>query len=87
MRFQKLLKGFDEFYFKKYRSALYKEANLNDDFFMILVFSEIYGIPNFMALQTLDMLPVLMPKFHEWHQKSGIEHSFFNNMPCYACCC
>lgn len=57
-----------------------------DDFFMIISFSEIWGIENPYALESLEMLPILMPKFHDWHQKVGVKSSFFENLPC-SCCC
>ncbi len=76
----------ERFYVGMHKSAIMKENAEIDDFFMIIAFSEIYGIENPYSLYTLELLPALMPKFHRWHQKVGLKHSFFENFPC-SCCC
>lgn len=83
MRLSDLL---NRLYFMKYGSVLRGEIREIDDFFMILTFSELMGIPNPFSFYLLEMLPELMPKFHDWHRRMGIEHSFFDNFPCCACC-
>ena len=68
LAFQKAL---EEYYASSYRGVLTKEEREIDDFFMIITFSEMMGIPNPYELYTLELLPELMPKFHAWHQKMG----------------
>lgn len=43
------------------------------------------GIENPFMLETLELLPTLVPKFHKWHQKIGLKLSIFNNFPCTCC--
>lgn len=76
----------EEFYFVKYKNVLKREQREIDDFFMIIVFSEIMGIQNPFSFYSLELLPELMPKFHQWHKRMGIEHAFFDNFPCTCCC-
>lgn len=76
----------ESFYSYGYRSAIFSQKQEIDDFFMIITFSEVFGIENPYSLYTLEMLPALMPRFHSWHQKVGLKHSFFENFPC-SCCC
>lgn len=78
-------KFIDEFYACKYRSALAKEADNLDDFFMIITFSEMFGIENPLSFYLLDIMPELAPRFHLWHTKMGLPHSPFDNMPCTCC--
>lgn len=87
--FNKILKianDLEKFYMGMYKSSLVRENNEIDDFFMVITFSEIFGIENPYAIYTLDMLPVLMPRFHRWHHNVGLKHAFFESFPC-SCCC
>ncbi|MCH5322613.1 MAG: DNA helicase [Helicobacter sp.] len=85
IRFRAISKGIEEFYFSKYRGVLKRQKREIDDFFMIITFSEMMGIPNPFEFYTLEMLPELMPKFHQWHKRMGLEYSVFDNFPCTCC--
>ncbi len=76
----------ENLYFIKYGAAIRRQKREIDDFFMIVTFSEMMGIENPFAFYTLEMLADLMPKFHDWHQRMGLEYSCFDSFPC-ACCC
>ncbi|MGP1450387.1 MAG: cory-CC-star protein [Wolinella sp.] len=84
-KFVALSKGLEEYYASSYRGVLAKSQREIDDFFMIITFSEMMGIPNPYELYTLELLPELMPKFHAWHKRVGFNESPFENFPC-ACC-
>ncbi|RAX58385.1 DNA helicase [Helicobacter monodelphidis] len=84
--FASLSRGLENFYFSRYRPALIKEKREIDDFFMIITFSEMMGIPNPFMLYTLEMLPELAPRFHDWHKRMGLPHSPFDHFPCLNCC-
>ncbi len=49
---------------------------------MLLVFSESMGIPNPASYYTLELLPILYDRFHEWHLRMGMEHSPLDNFRC-----
>ena len=78
-RFQELL---HEFYEGRHRGALAREKRQEDDLFMLLVFSEMMGIPNPASYYTLELLPVLYESFHEWHVRMGMEHSPLDHFRC-----
>lgn len=82
----KFTQELEDFYRFGYRGAIMKEAKEIDDFFMLITFSEVFGIENPYSFYTLEMLPALMPRFHRWHQKIGLKNAFFENFPC-SCCC
>lgn len=77
---------FEDAYYQKYGRALQREQREIDDFFMIITFAEMMGISNPFIFYTLDMMPQLMPKFHEWHKRMGVPHSHFDSFPCGGCC-
>jgi hypothetical protein len=78
-RFRELLR---EFYEGRHRGALARERRDEDDLFMLLVFSEMMGVPNPASYYTLELLPILYDRFHEWHLRMGMEHSPLDNFRC-----
>jgi hypothetical protein len=72
----------DEFYNAPHRGALARERREEDDLFMLLVFSEMMGIPNPASYYTLELLPVLYESFHDWHIRMGMEKSPLDNFRC-----
>jgi hypothetical protein len=71
-----------EYYVSPYRRALAQARRDNDDLFMVLVFSEMLGIPNPAAYYTLELQPVLLERFHEWHTRMGMDHSPLDGIRC-----
>ena len=72
----------DEFYKAPYRSARAREKRDQEDLFMLLVFSEMMGVPNPASYYTLELQPVLMENFHDWHTRMGMEKSPLDNFRC-----
>ena len=81
-RFHRALELLNEFYESRHRSALAREMRDEDDLFMLLVFSEMMGIPNPASYYTLELLPVLYDRFHEWHLRMGMERSPLDHFRC-----
>ena len=73
---------FREFYQEPYRRTLACSQRDQDDLFMLLVFSELMGIPNPASYYTLELLPVLYERFHDWHIRMGLEKSPLDNIRC-----
>lgn len=72
----------DEFYRVKHRGALARERRQEDDVFMLLAFSEMMGIENPASYYTLELMPLMYDRFHEWHLRMGMEHSPLENFRC-----
>jgi hypothetical protein len=53
-----------------------------DDLFMLLIFSEMMGVPNPATYYTLELQPILLDRFHEWHTRMGMEHSPLDDIRC-----
>ena len=49
---------------------------------MLLVFSETLGVPNPAARYTLELMPALYERFHDWHWRMGMEHSPLDHIAC-----
>lgn len=72
-----------EFYNAPFRGAVARAKRQNDDLFMLLVFSEMVGVPNPASYFTLELQPLLYEDFHEWHKRMGMAHS---PLEWFSCC-
>lgn len=71
-----------EVYNAPYRAAIARAKRDEDDLFMMLVFSELMGVPNPASYYTLELQPLFLERFHEWHQRMGMEHSPLDHFRC-----
>ena len=71
-----------EFYSAPFRGAVARAKRQEDDLFMLLVFSEMVGIPNPAGYFTLELQPLLYEDFHEWHKRMGMDHSPLEGFRC-----
>ena len=81
-RFARFLDLVNEFYEGRHRGALAREQRDEDDLFMLLVFSEMMGVPNPASYHTLELLPLLYEEFHAWHLRMGMERSPLDHIRC-----
>lgn len=72
-----------EFYLSPYRGAVARARRDEDDLFMLFVFAEMMGVPNPVTYYTLEMQPLLLERFHEWHTRMGMGHS---PLDAFRCC-
>jgi hypothetical protein len=71
-----------EFYIAPHRGVVARAKRDEDDLFMLLVFSEMMGVPNPASFYTLELQPVLMERFHDWHTRMGMERSPLDGFRC-----
>ena len=71
-----------EFYEAPYRRTIARRKRDEDDLFMLLVFSEMMGVPNPVSFHTLELLPLLLEDFHDWHRRMGMERSPLDDFKC-----
>jgi len=81
-RLAELAEVLREFYNAPFRGAVARAKREEDDLFMLLVFSEMVGIPNPASYFTLELQPLLYEDFHEWHKRMGMEHSPLEGFRC-----
>lgn len=71
-----------QYYNAPYRAAIARAKRDEEDLFMLLVFSEMMGVPNPAAWSTLELQPLLMERFHYWHTRMGMERSPLDHFRC-----
>jgi len=71
-----------QFYNAPYRAAIARAKREEDDLFMLLVFAELMGVPNPASWYTLELQPILLERFHEWHIRMGMERSPLDHFRC-----
>jgi hypothetical protein len=69
-------------YISPHRTAILRAKRDEDDLFMLLVFSELMGVPNPASYYTLELQPILYERFHDWHTRMGMEHSPLDGIRC-----
>ena len=79
---QKIDQGLHEYYVVPYRRSFARAQRDEEDLFMLLVFAENLGIPNPAAFYTMELLPVVYDRFHEWHRRMGMERSPLDHISC-----
>ncbi|HEX5677374.1 MAG TPA: cory-CC-star protein [Alcanivorax sp.] len=70
------------YYNAPYRAAIARARRDEEDLFMLMVFSENLGIPNPATWYTLELQPLLLDRFHDWHKRMGMPHSPLDHFRC-----
>jgi hypothetical protein len=71
-----------EFYTAPYRGAVARARRDEDDLFMLMVYAEMLGVPNPAAWYTLELMPLLYERFHDWHRRMGMDQSPLDHFRC-----
>jgi hypothetical protein len=71
-----------EYYTAPYRGAVARAKRDEDDLFMLFIYAEMMGVPNPATYYTLELQPLLIERFHAWHQRMGMEHSPLDHIKC-----
>lgn len=72
----------EELYFGRYRSTIARARRDEEDLFMLLVYSEMMGVPNPASYYTMELQPLLLERFHDWHRRMGMERSPLDHFRC-----
>lgn len=81
-RVSRLSRGLREYYAAPYRRTFARARRDEDDLLMLLVHAETLGIPDPAAYYTLELLPVLYERVHDWHRRMGLERSPLDHVAC-----
>ena len=71
-----------EFYTSPYRGAIARSRRDEDDLFMLFVYAELMGVQNPATYYTLELQPIMLERFHDWHTRMGMEHSPLDDFRC-----
>mgnify|MGYP001175713766 FL=1 len=80
--FSRVEQGLYEFYVVPYRRSFARAKRDEEALFMLLVFAETMGVPNPAAYYTMELLPVVYDRFHDWHKRMGMERSPLDHVHC-----
>lgn len=72
----------EEAYSVRYRSTIARARRDEEDLFMLLVFAEMMGVPSPASYYTLELQPLLLERFHDWHKRMGMERSPLDGFRC-----
>ena len=81
-RLSQVAVGLREFYSGPYRRTFARAQRDEEDLFMMLVLSEALGVPNPVSYYTVELLPVVYDRFHDWHRRMGMERSPLEHISC-----
>ncbi len=71
-----------ELFITKYRSALQREARIQEDAFLATLYLTAFGIDDPSTYHTLPITGELVQGFHAWHQRQGLDQ-----FPDFGVCC
>lgn len=80
--FKRLVKFYDDVISLQHDSEVARELRDEDDLFLLLVYSDMLGIPNPAFYYTLELYPYIIEKFHDWHLRMGMEKSPLSGFRC-----
>lgn len=79
---RRLADGLREFYYAPYRRTFARARQEEDDLFMMLVLAEALGVPNPVSYYTIELLPVMYDRVHDWHRRMGLDRSPLEHISC-----
>lgn len=81
-RFTRLVRGLREYYVAPYRRTFARAQRDEEDLFMMMVLSEALGVPNPASGATLELLPEMLDRMHQWHIRQGLDSSPMDGLSC-----
>lgn len=79
---KKLIQYYEEVLEMPHRTEVTRELREEDDLFLLLLYSEMIGIPNPVYYYTLELYPHIIEDFHDWHLRMGMEKSPLTGIRC-----
>lgn len=65
-----------------HRTEIARELRDEDDLFLLMLYSEMLGIPNPVYYYTLELYPYMIEEFHDWHLRMGMDKSPLTGIRC-----
>lgn len=81
-KFKAFFEGLDAFYHAPYRQTLARAARDEEDLLMMMLFAESLGVPNPITFYALELQPIFLEAFHDWHTRMGMAHSPLDHFGC-----
>ncbi|WP_188454592.1 cory-CC-star protein [Virgibacillus oceani] len=77
-----LVQFYEEVLNMPHRQEIARKLRDEDDLFLLLLYSEMIGIPNPVYYYTLELYPYMIEKFHDWHLRMGMDKSPMTGIRC-----
>ncbi|PZR51750.1 DNA helicase [Xylanimonas oleitrophica] len=74
--------GLTDLYQGPYRRTFARAQRDEDDLFLMIVLAESLGVPNPASYYTVELLPVMYERLHDWHTRAGMDRSPLEGMSC-----
>lgn len=81
-KIKKAIHYYEEILSVPHRQEVARELRDEDDLFLLLLYSEMIGIPNPVYYYTLELYPYMIEQFHDWHLRMGMEKSPLSGIRC-----
>ncbi|HSP22586.1 hypothetical protein HNQ44_002861 [Planomicrobium koreense] len=81
-KLKKLIAYYEEVLELPHRTEIARELRAEDDMFLLMLYSEMLGIPNPVYYYTLELYPYMIEEFHDWHLRMGMEKSPLSGIRC-----
>ncbi|RPF28804.1 cory-CC-star protein [Georgenia muralis] len=78
----RLAAGLRELYVAPYRSTFARARRDEEDLFLMMVLAEALGVPNPVSYYTVELLPAVYDRFHDWHRRMGLDRSPLEHISC-----
>lgn len=79
---KRLIAYYEEVLELPHRTEIARELRDEDDLFLLMLYSEMLGIPNPVYYYTLELYPYMIEEFHDWHLRMGMEKSPLSGIRC-----
>ncbi|MGV2621453.1 UNVERIFIED_CONTAM: hypothetical protein N8J90_09695 [Halobacillus marinus] len=79
---KRLIQMYDEMLRVPHKREIARELRQEEDLFLLLIYSDMLGIPNPAFYYTLELYPHIVEKFHDWHLRMGMEKSPLEGIRC-----
>ena len=67
----------------RYQKDMRGQAVELNDLFLLLCYMEAVGLPNPALAYLLEVYPLLLDEFHQWHRRMGVDRS---PLASFSCC-
>ena len=81
-KLKQLIAFYEEVLELPHRTEIARELRDEDDLFLLMLYSEMLGIPNPVYYYTLELYPYMIEEFHDWHLRIGMEKSPLTGIRC-----
>lgn len=81
-KLKRAIQFYEEVISLPHKGEIARELRNEDDVFLLLLYSEMIGIPNPVFYYSLELYPYIIEEFHEWHLRMGMEKSPLSGIRC-----